>query len=337
MKKMIRGIPAVLLTFVLLVFLKNQYGWRLLRTARYGLVPLVENTAFPENPDVQENGVCLFMGSSLFRQGLEIREMDPDVYILSYNGLQPAQAYLVLQYLLDRGVSIRRLYLDLTVETSQGGMKISDPGLFLDTDLDYKIRLFRELKDSSDHPVSDLWEMMVLSNNEKIAVWPLYSHLMGRTFERGGTLSQTVSPGKDALDSAAREHRTTYESVSFQMGEPQALAIHQIAALCRENGIPLTYIGIPEYSSFLQDKEYRDLLPQYCSVLEQEGVPYVLTQQSADVLKAAGGSACFHLHILQYDPSDPVHYVDIMHMSSAGRSVYTSALMPVLHEMSAGN
>lgn len=49
----------------------------------------------------------LFIGSSMFRQGLDIdvleERLEGSSYILSYNGNQPALMAMELQYLLEQG------------------------------------------------------------------------------------------------------------------------------------------------------------------------------------------------------------------------------------------
>ena len=76
-----------LIVIVAIILLKNQYSSLLLQNASYGMPALIK----------RQNVENLFLGSSMFRQGIDILELNaafPDKnYILAYNGNQPATEY----------------------------------------------------------------------------------------------------------------------------------------------------------------------------------------------------------------------------------------------------
>ena len=82
MKKILTTVAAVLVAVALLILLKNQYG-SVFAGSTYGMPALLKQGEVDH----------LFIGSSMFRQGLDIdaleENLDGSVYILSYNGNQP--------------------------------------------------------------------------------------------------------------------------------------------------------------------------------------------------------------------------------------------------------
>lgn len=82
MKKTLWGIALAFGLALLFTGLKNEYA-RFLPGGDYGMSPLVETGGAQH----------VFIGSSMFRQGLDIRileeELGESVYVLSYNGNQP--------------------------------------------------------------------------------------------------------------------------------------------------------------------------------------------------------------------------------------------------------
>ena len=110
MKKMLGIISAVLLSVALLVVLKNQYG-SIFAGNTYGIPAAVK----------QEKIDHLFIGSSMFRQGLDIdaleEKLEGNVYILSYNGNQPVFMAKELEYMLKQGLQVENLYIDFYAYT----------------------------------------------------------------------------------------------------------------------------------------------------------------------------------------------------------------------------
>ena len=82
----------------------------------------------------QEEVDHLFIGSSMFRQGLDIdaleENLDGSVYVLSYNGNQPVFMAKELEYLIDHGVKIKNLYIDFYAYTLTAVPWISDTKCF---------------------------------------------------------------------------------------------------------------------------------------------------------------------------------------------------------------
>ena len=98
-----------LIVILAIILLKNQYSSLLLQNASYGMPALIK----------RQNVENLFLGSSMFRQGIDILELNaafPDKnYILAYNGNQPVTEYLELKNLLENDVKIKNLTNNNTI------------------------------------------------------------------------------------------------------------------------------------------------------------------------------------------------------------------------------
>lgn len=306
MKKTLgKTLGAVGLAFLLaLAFLgiKNEYA-RYLPGGSYGMKPLVE----------AGGGEHVFIGSSMFRQGLDIRvleeELGDSVYILSYNGNQPLFMAMELSYLLEQGARISHLYVDLYGYTAASAPWISDTKILLDTDLDFKWETWEQMKRYSDTSLLDFYELFVTANNEQLLTWPVHSRLLDSQFYKGGTL--VYSQG------------TTREALCYSLGEregihpAQAEGYKEIIRLTEEHGIALTFIETPKYVSMEGDETYQKLLSQCLQAVE--GAPVLLAQEA------------------KFDHTDPGQFQDLIHLSSQGREAYTRELCRELLSGKPGN
>ena len=106
MKRVLKTVIAAFVIALALILAKNEYA-RLLPASTYGMQAAIRKECVDN----------LFIGSSMFRQGLDINMLEEKLpgssYILSYNGNQPALMAMELQYMLENGLEIRNLYIDL--------------------------------------------------------------------------------------------------------------------------------------------------------------------------------------------------------------------------------
>lgn len=156
----------MLLVSALLVITKNEYGY-LLSGDNYGMPELIEKHEVDN----------LFIGSSMFRQGLDIHVLEEalgeSVYILSYNGNQPVFMAEELEYLLEHGVKIKNLYIDLYAYTAAASPWISDTKMFLDTDIQFKRNTWNLMKEHNEMELKHFYEMFVTANNEYLLTYPV--------------------------------------------------------------------------------------------------------------------------------------------------------------------
>lgn len=291
----------------LLVVLKNEYA-RLLPVSTYGMQAAIERGE-------TEN---LFIGSSMFRQGLSIDVLEEELpgssYILSYNGNQPALMAMELAYMLEEGLEVKNLYIDLYPYTAAADPWISDTKILLDTDLDFKIQAWRLMAENSGASFSDFFEFFVTANNEQLLTYPINNALVSSQFRNGGTLLQQ--------EGSTREELYALGMLGSRDGlnEAQTKGYREIAALAEEYGLNLYFLETPKYERMYADPDYMEL--------------YQLCLEEVQRLKAEwNGSGSFEVlcaEDLDFDSSDAGNFQDLIHLSSAGRTEYTRLLCGAL-------
>lgn len=281
----------------LLVLLKNQYGY-LFSGNTYGIPAAIEMQEIDH----------LFIGSSMFRQGLDIdvleEQLDGTVYLLSYNGNQPVFMAKELEYLLDHGVTVNHLYIDFYAYTLTAVPWISDTKLFLDTDLAFKADAWNTMAQSGDVTLNDFYEMFVTANNEQILMYPLNNALVSSQFRNGGSL---MTPAGQTTD-----HLNTLDlGVRDGLYETQLSGYDRILELAEENSIDLLFIETPKYEKLLTDSRegsYTELLSEMTIWAEKKKAPYLLAEA------------------FRFDHSDGANFQDLIHLSAAGRKTYCEML-----------
>ena len=291
----------------LLVVLKNEYA-RLLPVSTYGMQAAIE----------REETENLFIGSSMFRQGLSIDVLEEELpgssYILSYNANQPALMAMELAYMLEEGLEVKNLYIDLYPYTAAADPWISDTKILLDTDLDFKIQAWRLMAENSGASFSDFFEFFVTANNEQLLTYPLNNALVSSQFRNGGTLLQQ--------EGSTREELYALGMLGSRDGlhEAQMEGFRKIAALAEEYGLNLYFLETPKYERMYADPDYMEL--------------YQLCLEEVQRLKAEwNGSGSFEVicaEDLDFDSSDAGNFQDLIHLSSAGRTEYTQLLCVAL-------
>lgn len=307
MKRILLTIGGALLAAFLLVVLKNEYA-RLLPVSTYGMQAAIE----------REETENLFIGSSMFRQGLSIDVLEEELpgssYILSYNGNQPALMAMELAYMLEEGLEVKNLYIDLYPYTAAADPWISDTKILLDTDLDFKIQAWRLMAENSGASFSDFFEFFVTANNEQLLTYPLNNALVSSQFRNGGTLLQQ--------EGSTREELYALGMLGSRNGlhEAQMEGYGKIAALAEEYGLNLYFLETPKYERMYADPDYMEL--------------YQLCLEEVQRLKAEwNGSGSFEVlcaEDLDFDSSDAGNFRDLIHLSSAGRTEYTQLLCVAL-------
>ena len=303
MKRVLTAIGSALLAAFLLIILKNEYA-RLLPVSTYGMQAAI----------AQEETENLFIGSSMFRQGLSIdvleEELPGNSYILSYNGNQPALMAMELQYMLEEGLKIQNLYIDLYPYTAAADPWISDTKILLDTDLDFKLRAWRLMAESGETSFSDFFEFFVTANNDQLLTYPVNNRLVSSKLRNGGTLLSQEGSTKEELDAlgtlGGREG----------LNEAQVQGYREIAALAEQYDLNLYFLETPKYERMYQDEDYRELY-ELC------------LQEVRELERSWNGSGSFAVicaEELNFDTSDAANYQDLIHLSSEGRKEYTKLL-----------
>ena len=244
MKRILLTIAGALLAALLLVLVKNEYA-RLLPVSTYGMQAAI----------AQGETENLFIGSSMFRQGLSIDVLEEGLpgssYILSYNGNQPALMAMELEYMLEEGLEVKSLYIDLYPYTAAADPWLSDTKLLLDTDLDFKLRAWELMRRSSGASFSDFYEFFVTANNEQLLIYPVNNALVSSQFRNGGTLLEQA--GK------TREELYALGTLGSRDGlnEAQVEGYRRLAALAEEYDLNLYFLETPKYERMYADVFWR--------------------------------------------------------------------------------
>lgn len=291
------GIIVCLTAIILVVsiYSKNEFA-RLLPTDNYGMSVAIE----------KEKIQHLFIGSSMFRQGLSIYELEKylegNTYILSYNGNQAIFIANELEYMLEHGLEVENLYIDLYPYVMVEEPKISDTKILLDTDIDFKIDCWQLLKQNSDIGFLDLYEMFVTANNEQLLIYPLHSKLVEPLFYNGGNLQQSVGVSYDSLEKISMFNPAT------ELNEIQVEGYKKIVSLANENNIEVCFIETAKYIRVIEDSSYQNILEQCIDILDELNVRYILAED------------------IVFDSTNSDYFIDLIHMSYNGSKEYTNKL-----------
>lgn len=297
MKKILTTVAAVLVAVALVIVLKNQYG-SIFAGKTYGMPAVIEKGEIDH----------LFIGSSMFRQGLDIdaleENLDGDVYILSYNGNQPVFMAKELEYMLENGLKIENLYIDFYAYTLTAVPWISDTKMFLDTDLSFKIDAWKTMHKHNDVSLNDFYEMFVTANNEQILMYPINNAIVSSQFRNGGSLLMMAGQSNEHLD-------TLDLGVRDELFESQLEGYDKIVELAEEYDINLLFIETPKYEKLLSDTRegcYTELLDEMVSWAKKADAPYLLAET------------------FDFDHSDGANFQDLIHLSGQGRKAYCEML-----------
>lgn len=307
MKHMGKTLLGILLAVLLLTGIKNEYA-RFLPVSSYGMQAAIRKKSIDH----------LFIGSSMFRQGLSIdvleEELEGSVYILSYNGNQPAFMAMELEYMLKEGLEVGTLYVDLYPYTAAATPWISDTKILLDTDLGFKIDAWELMTANNDTKFLDFYELFVTANNEQLLTYPIHNRLVSAQFRNGGNI---LTPGGQT-----KEHLDSLGMLGGREGiqETQVEGYKKILELAKDHGIRVCFIETPKYERMYQDVDYMGLY--------EECTKEVRKLTEADVKD----TSLILAEELGFDFSEPACFQDLIHLSTEGRTLYTRLLCERLLE-----
>ena len=340
------ALVTALIAAMVLVGFKTEYGRLLMSEANYGLQALISRVAASKKSG-ENVEYDLYLGSSMFRQGLDIYELEEmeqeidrqesagagtgtdvrrEAYILSYNGSQPFLICKEVEYLLEHEVPIASVTVDLFVNSVQKEPWVEDTRLFLDTDLSFKRELWQEMKNREGASLSDLWEMLVTANNDKLFSWYADYPLVNRLFYNGGNLVENSGASEETLDGQLGSTNRN-ESVQYEMNERQVYYLQRLIDLCRDNDIAVCFVETPKYKTAVCEQAYVDVMVQYCQFLQDNMVEYYLSEATVQSLQDNLGieDAADEVHTIPFDNTNPDYYIDVIHLSSEGRRAFTQA------------
>ena len=243
-----------------------------------------------------------------------------------------------LEYMLEEGLEIGTLYVDLYPYTAAAAPWISDTKILLDTDLGFKLDAWKLMNACSDTKFLDFYELFVTANNEQILTYPIHNRLVSAQFRNGGNI---LTPGGQT-----KEHLDSLGMLGGRDGlkEAQVKGYERILELAKEHGIQVCFIETPKYERMYRDADYMELY-EACTekirrLAEAQGDTSL---KGADERKRTGegsrenGEAGTKVKMilaeeLAFDFGDAACFQDLIHLSAEGRTWYTKLLCERLAE-----
>ncbi len=292
------GKVIIILGVSFLIF-KTLFSNCLFRSSTYGMPALIEKGYVDQ----------LFLGSSMFRQGIDIQTLneyfpEKENYVLAYNGNQPIWEYYQLKYLLDNKVSIDKVYIDMYIYSMIEEPQLNDEKMFLEFDFQNKWDIFSCIDD--DLSLADKWHVWVGSCNEMLFFWPIYKHVINAQFENGGSKISNTGISKQLLDNL------TVPDLSSDINEIQYFYLQKIVEIVENNDIELILIETPKYIKIVEDNQYREKMDLYRDIVEELGV------QELDIMDT-------------FNRADASNYIDLIHLSEKGRKEFTTMVCDAIY------
>lgn len=291
MKNIIKMLLISFVICLIVIIIKDQYQYKLLDNANYGMASLIKKDSINN----------LYIGSSMFRQGIDPQYLDDDSYILSYNGNQPVMEEWIINNLLKHNLKINNLYFDLYPYILSDEVKISDSKIFMEEDIKGKWELYKLFYNND---IGNFYKIFVTENNEAMLTWPIYYKLINSTYSNGG-----VREGRDGLTSEEISE-ITIPDVNKVVNPKQIKSLINIINLCKKNNINLVFIETPKYKKILDDEIYNDLKNQFIKVINDSNSQYILANDIDNSIS-----------------NDSINFIDLIHLSNQGREKYTKTLV----------
>lgn len=308
MKKLIITIIVAIIFLSTLLCIKNEFARKLYKNANYGIEVLITKGSIDN----------LFLGSSMFRQGIDIyaveKSLGNDSFILAYNGNQPVFEYLELQYLLNHNVRINNLYLDLYAYSATALPKISDERLLVQTDTKFKFDIWKTLKNCKQANLSVFWELFVTSNNTSLFTFPISNKLTNPLYHKGGNVQKNQGITKEAIE------KLETPACDDKMNPIQKEYLNKIIDLANENNIKIVMVETPKWHDVSENSSYVNVMSEYISILNDKEITYILSQCTVENMNANNVS------VIPFDSNNPNYFNDKVHLSSLGREEFSSMI-----------
>lgn len=312
MKRILSIIVTSIIVVVLFVGLKYFTFNQVLPKANYGMRAICETSGISD----------LYIGSSMFRQGIYARDLDANAYLLAYNSNKPCHEAMQVKHLLDNGASFNRLIVDMYPYSMVRDAELSDARMIMDGDLRFTLELFSFLP--KPRSLTTLYDMIVLQNNEFFLTLPVSFKLLNARNNRGSNTS--IVHGK--TDRELNTLTTRSDEVTIEMNETQIAGLNEIISICEEQHIEVVFLETPKYKSVNEDPVYRELMTTYAKFLSEKQIPMVLYEKTSAVVSDKIDESLVRSY--RFDDGQALYYTDPFHISYEGRQQFTDALKGVL-------
>lgn len=309
MKKVLCIVAASILFCTLFVGAKSILMPALMDTANYGMERLKNSK--------QKN--IVFVGSSMFRQAIDISKVDEEsTYLLAYNGHQPFSEYLQMKEVIDSGVKIDTFVVDMYAYTLTAAPKLSDTRMLQDGSLKFALSMYEVIKQHGEADGGDLYELLVTSNNEMFITWPISFGIINGRYKNGGS--------SDGLQGSTREKLEKANNNLSNAGEIKSVQVHYVKKmieLCAEHGIKIVFLETPKYEYLYEESGYVDIMNSYMEILEGYDCEVIINDDTASRLKDDYRNKCL---IYNFDESNPSFFADLIHLSLEGKRKFTEEM-----------
>ena len=267
----------------------------------------------------------LYIGSSMFRQGIDIREAvrkSENIFMLAYNGLDPANEKLILEYLINSGLVIKNLYVDMYAYSASGEPWLAETRMLFDAPLSLKIAVWKLIMSNTQaNFFTASYELFISSGNDMIIFWPLYKFLVSDRYYKGGAAKGSYSSGTTA--EALRKNNVP-DKGSSKMNDTQKKSVREIIKMCHENNINIIFIETPKFIDVVRSEIYKSIMTEYFELLKSEGVKFIMSQETLNALNLNN----IHGYIFQHD--DAYMFGDYVHLSGEGSRIFTRLLQDMI-------
>jgi len=316
MKKIISIILIAVLCSAVFIVAKNVSFNIMLKDANYGMNYL------------KKQGNCdnLFVGSSMFRQGIDtekISDENSSSYLLSYNGNQPYSIYYEVEELIKNNVKIKNLLVDMYAYSLTANVTLSDERIFQGNSPKFALSIFNAMKENGTGKFGDLYEMIVKSNNEFFITSPVSFPLINKRYIHGSNNNYTAGSDFEKLQ------KLPIDFGEREVNSVQLEYLSKLIDLCNKNNINVIFIETPKYSRLYEEDKYCGIMSEYIIFLNKFNVKQYLSEKTA---KNCNIDLSENHTIYIFDSDNSFLFTDLIHMSSEGRAVFSDMLKTFLVE-----
>lgn len=272
----------------------------------------------------------LYIGSSMFRQGINIYEMEQKKsksrFLIWYEGLDPVSEFIILEDIISKGLTVKNLYVDMYAYSASVSSWPSGEQILFEASLPLKVKIWQTaMKNDKAELIPDTWEIFMHSGNDIFVFWPLFRYILSRTYYRGG------HPGLDRVYNLGTTQEALQKIIppgneNSRMNAEQKEAVIKIISLCRENNINLSFIETPKYASTHNSAGYKNLMAEYLEVLNEYNINCIMTGKT---LNSIGAGQAENVKSYEFKHEDAGNFIDTIHLSTAGSAAFTHILIEI--------
>jgi hypothetical protein len=257
----------------------------------------------------------VFIGSSLSRQGYDMdlfqKKTGTTAYLVAYNGMSPFLMEPLLRFLSGyERLRIKTFVLEIRVPGVLAAPSLEDTRLFCESPVVLKNRLFQLfVNDIPGFGWQQMYELVVLSGNEKILTFPVSNYFIERASYRGGYAGkETGSLGPEEF----RNLRNPMSGSQAMRPNPRQLAsLEAILRFAKEKGLDVIFVAPPLPKPIEEDAVLKLNKQHLGSLLRERGFAYL---DGAE----------------RFDTANHLYFADSAHLSTAGRRVFTEQVAEYL-------